>query len=129
MTDKMAILGEGDSVLAFKASGVDAYYASDREQAKDILRKLAKEYAVIFITEALAAQTVLFQRGADRFSRIAQKFMGRPMKAEVLARLICRAALANHPRLIYHKHRNVGLVLLGALPIRLQCAVIKLLLR
>ena len=38
MTDKMAILGEGDSVLAFKASGVDAYYASDREQAKDILR-------------------------------------------------------------------------------------------
>jgi NAD(P)-dependent dehydrogenase (short-subunit alcohol dehydrogenase family) len=80
-------------------------------------------------TEALAAQTVLFQRGADRFSRIAQKFMGRPMKAEVLARLICRAALANHPRLIYHKHRNVGLVLLGALPIRLQCAVIKLLLR
>jgi V/A-type H+-transporting ATPase subunit F len=56
MTDKMAILGEGDSVLAFKASGVDAYYASDREQAKDILRKLAKEYAVIFITEALAEQ-------------------------------------------------------------------------
>ena len=56
MTDKMAILGEGDSVLAFKAGGVDAYYASDREQAKDILRKLAKEYAVIFITEGLAEQ-------------------------------------------------------------------------
>lgn len=56
MTDKMAILGEGDSVLAFKAGGVDAYYASDREQAKDILRKLAKEYAVIFITEKLAGE-------------------------------------------------------------------------
>ena len=56
MTDKMAILGEGDSVLAFKAGGVDAYYASDREEAKDILRKLAKEYAVIFITETLAEQ-------------------------------------------------------------------------
>ena len=80
-------------------------------------------------TEALAAQTVLFQRGADRFARIARKFMGRPMKAEVLARLICRAALAKHPRLVYHKHRNAGLVLLGALPIRWQCAVIKLLLR
>ena len=52
----MARLGEGDSVLAFKAGGVDAYYASDREQAKDILRKLAKEYAVIFITEGLAEQ-------------------------------------------------------------------------
>ncbi|MBR4419549.1 MAG: V-type ATP synthase subunit F [Clostridia bacterium] len=57
MTDKMAILGEGDSVLAFKAGGVDAYYASDREQAKDLLRKLAKEYAVIFITEKLAGET------------------------------------------------------------------------
>ena len=55
MTKKMAILGEGDSVLAFKAGGVDAYYASDREEAKDLLRKLAKEYGVIFITESLAA--------------------------------------------------------------------------
>lgn len=80
-------------------------------------------------TEALAAQTVLFRRGADRFARIARKFMGHPMKAEVLARLICRAALVKHPRLVYHKHKNAGLVLLGALPIRLQCAVIKLLLR
>ena len=56
MAEKMAILGEGDSVLAFKAGGVDAYYASDREQAKDLLRKLAKEYAVIFITEKLAGE-------------------------------------------------------------------------
>lgn len=55
MNKKMAILGEGDSVLAFKAGGVDAYYASDREEAKDLLRKLAKEYGVIFITESLAA--------------------------------------------------------------------------
>ena len=42
-------------MLAFKAGGVDAYYASDREEAKDLLRKLAKEYGVIFITESLAA--------------------------------------------------------------------------
>lgn len=54
MNDRMAILGDGDSVLAFKAGGVDAYYASDREQAKDLLRKLAKEYGLIFITETLA---------------------------------------------------------------------------
>lgn len=54
MDKKMAILGEGDSVLAFKAGGVDAYYASDREQAKELLRRLAKEYGVIFITEGLA---------------------------------------------------------------------------
>jgi len=56
MQNKMAILGEGDSVLAFKAGGVDAFYASEREQAKDLLRKLAKEYAIIFITDKLASQ-------------------------------------------------------------------------
>ncbi len=54
MNKKMAILGEGDSVLAFKAGGIDAYYASDRDEAKELLRKLAKEYGVIFITESLA---------------------------------------------------------------------------
>ena len=56
MNNKMAILGEGDSVLAFKAGGVDAYYATDREQAKSLLRTLAKEYGIIFITEALATE-------------------------------------------------------------------------
>ena len=52
MAEKMAILGEGDSVLAFKACGIDAYYASEREEAKDLLRKLAKQYTIIFITHS-----------------------------------------------------------------------------
>lgn len=56
MSGKMAILGEGDSVLAFKAGGVDAFYARSREEAKDVLRALAKEYGVIFITDGLAAE-------------------------------------------------------------------------
>lgn len=56
MNGKMAILGDGDSVLAFKAGGVDAYHANSREQAKDVLRELAKNYAVIFITDGLAAE-------------------------------------------------------------------------
>ena len=56
MNNKMAILGEGDSVLAFKAGGIDAYYVPSRDKAKETLRKLAKEYDVIFITEQLAAE-------------------------------------------------------------------------
>lgn len=56
MNNKMAILGEGDSILVFKAGGVDAFYASDRESAKDTLRKIAKEYAIIFITDKLACE-------------------------------------------------------------------------
>ena len=57
MKGKLAILGDGENVLAFKAGGVDAYYCGEREKAKELLRKLAKEYAVIFITEKLAAET------------------------------------------------------------------------
>ncbi len=56
MTGEIAIIGRGESVLAFKAGGIDAFYADDDKQARDILRKLAKTYKVIFITEDLAEQ-------------------------------------------------------------------------
>lgn len=51
MTGKMAIIGNGDNILAFKAGGVDAFTANDAVMARDILRKLAKDYAVIFISD------------------------------------------------------------------------------
>ena len=48
---------------------------------------------------------------------------------QALAALIYKATTAKRPRLIYSKHQNLGLVLLNALPKRVQCAVIQLLLR
>ncbi len=51
---KIAIIGDKDSVLAFKAVGVDVYPARNHFEAQDTLRKLARDYAVIFITEDLA---------------------------------------------------------------------------
>ncbi len=51
---KMAVVGDGDSILVFKAAGVDAFGAADDKTARDILRNIAKDYAVIFITEELA---------------------------------------------------------------------------
>lgn len=56
MKGKMAIIGDGDSVLAFTAGGVDAYSATDSAQAENLIKKLAKEYQVIFITDVLAKQ-------------------------------------------------------------------------
>ncbi len=56
MQGKTAIIGNGDGVLAFKAGGVDAYSASDPTKAREILRKLAKTYKVIFITDDLAVE-------------------------------------------------------------------------
>lgn len=55
MTGEIAIIGNGESVLAFKAGGVDAYFADDEKQARDLLKKLAKTYKVIFVTDDLAA--------------------------------------------------------------------------
>ncbi len=79
-------------------------------------------------TEKLAQSTVLYKKQASRFSGLVKRFMGRPIPPQVLARLVVRAAQAKHPRLIYHKHRNPGLILLSLLPLRLQCFVIKCLL-
>ncbi len=54
MTGKIAIVGDGDSVMVFKAAGVAAFAAQDEKAAKEILRTVAKEYQIIFVTEELA---------------------------------------------------------------------------
>ena len=80
-------------------------------------------------TRELADTTVLYRKQARNFAGLAAKFMGTPIKTEVLAALIYKVTTAKHPKLIYRKHQNIGLVLLNTLPKRAQCAVIKLLLR
>lgn len=62
---KMAVVGDGDSILVFKAAGVDAYGASDAKSARDIIKTIAKEYAVIFLTEELAQQLSDFTKRFD----------------------------------------------------------------
>ncbi len=79
-------------------------------------------------TEELASSTVLYKKQASKFLGIVKKFMGKPIKAEKLAKLIYKASIKKHPKLIYKKHRNMGLVLLSILPKRMQCWIIKLLL-
>ena len=51
---KIAVVGDKDSVLAFKALGIDVFSVVNNAEAEDMLKKLAKEYAVIFITEQIA---------------------------------------------------------------------------
>ena len=53
---KIAVLGDKDSVLGFRALGLDVFPADNAEQARPILHRLAKEgYAIIYLTEQLAA--------------------------------------------------------------------------
>ena len=54
MIGKTAIVGNGDGIMVFKAAGVTTFPAEDEKRAKDVLRKIAKDYQIIFLTEDLA---------------------------------------------------------------------------
>lgn len=54
---KIAVLGDRDSVLGFKALGLDTHFVESTEEARTALHRLAKEdYAIIYITEQLAGE-------------------------------------------------------------------------
>lgn len=52
--DKIAVIGDKDSVLAFKALGVDVFGAKNFFEAQETLKKLARTYSIILITEDIA---------------------------------------------------------------------------
>ncbi|MBS9776076.1 MAG: V-type ATP synthase subunit F [Fusobacterium sp.] len=52
---KIGVVGDRDSVLAFKSIGIDIFPAKDYKEARNIIEKMAKEnYGLIFLTEQLA---------------------------------------------------------------------------
>ena len=55
---KIAVLGDRESVMGFKALGLEVITAEDSSAAKEILHEKAKdpEYAIIYITEQLASE-------------------------------------------------------------------------
>ena len=65
MTGKMAIVGDGDSITVFKAAGLDTFAAENEAKARSVLRHIAKDYAVIFITEELARPLADFLKRFD----------------------------------------------------------------
>ena len=80
-------------------------------------------------TEYLASNTKLYKKQAKNFLNIAKKFMGKPIKPIKIAKLIYKVSNKKHPKLSYSLHKNLGLVLLNILPKKLQCAIIKLILK
>ena len=65
MTGNMAIVGGGDGIMVFKAAGVATFPAADEKKAREILRKIAKEYQIIFLTEDLARPLTEFLKRFD----------------------------------------------------------------
>lgn len=65
---KIAVLGDRDSVMGFRALGLETYFAEDSAEALPLLKKLAsEETAVIYITELLASEL------KDEISRYKEK--------------------------------------------------------
>ena len=54
MQGKMAIIGDGDAVLAFSAVGIDTFPISCAEDGAELIKTLAKSYKIIFVTESVA---------------------------------------------------------------------------
>ena len=53
---KIAVLGDRDSVLGFRALGLDVFSVETPDEARAALRRLAKEeYAIIYLTEQLVS--------------------------------------------------------------------------
>lgn len=55
MTYQIAVVGDWDSVMGFRALGLDTYPVASVDEAKEKVRELAKtNCAVIYLTERLA---------------------------------------------------------------------------
>lgn len=50
----IAVLGDRESVLCFRAVGVDVFEATTQDEALKTLKQLARSYQIIYITEQLA---------------------------------------------------------------------------
>ena len=56
---KIAVIGGRETVMGFKALGLETYPAANAAEASKVLRSLTKEdqnYAIIYIEETLAAE-------------------------------------------------------------------------
>lgn len=65
---RIAVIGDRDSIYGFAALGLDVFPISDSTEGSRTLKSLAEsEYAVIYITEALAAE---LERELDHFRQL-----------------------------------------------------------
>lgn len=74
---KIAVIGGRDTVMGFRALGLETYPATDAAEAGHILRRLTREnddYAIIYIEENLAAE----------LAHEIDKFKDRPTPAVIL---------------------------------------------
>lgn len=52
---KLGVIGDKDSIYGFSSVGLGVFFAETPAEGTEILRRIAEDYAVIFITEKLAS--------------------------------------------------------------------------
>jgi len=69
---KIGVIGDKDSVMGFKALGLDVFYTSDEDVGKLINTLAAKKYAIVFITEdaVMAAEETVAKYKTSPFPAI-----------------------------------------------------------
>jgi V/A-type H+-transporting ATPase subunit F len=64
---KIGVVGDKDSVLAFKAIGIDVYPVVESDEARKTIDRMAMDkYAVIFVTEQVAKD---IEETIERYNR------------------------------------------------------------
>lgn len=65
---KVAVVGDRDSILAFKAIGIDIFPVYEEEEARRVIDNLSRnKYGVIFVTEQIAK---LIPQTIERYNKI-----------------------------------------------------------
>ncbi len=54
MQGKMAVVGSAETIMVFKAAGVEAFPVTDEKSARETLRKVAHDFPVVFLSEEFA---------------------------------------------------------------------------
>lgn len=76
-------------------------------------------------TKELMNKTKLYKTHSKNFYNLVKKFMGKPSNVNKITKIYYKALTKKKPKLIYKKHTNPLLVILNVLPKRLQCFIIK----
>ena len=64
---KIGVVGDKDSILSFKALGIDVYPVITKEEARSTMDEMSiKDYGMIFVTEQVA---VMIESTIERYNR------------------------------------------------------------
>ena len=122
-------------IYAVTKSALDCYAFSLRMELQllgirvIVLRPGAVDTGLLDVStrrlDAFCRGTSLYKTGADRFRRIVERVEARKIKPEKLAARMIAILSSRHPRYVYSVNRNPLLLLMNALPDRLQCFLIR----